>query len=47
MSDTDDLDLSTLPDDELVTQMHEDLYDGLAAEIADRSEEHTSELQSH
>ena len=35
MSDTDDLDLSTLPDDELVTQMHEDLYDGLAAEIAD------------
>ena len=35
MSDADDLDLSTLPDDELVTQMHEDLYDGLAAEIAE------------
>ena len=25
----DDLDLSTLPDDELVEQMHDDLYDGL------------------
>ena len=35
MSDADDLDLSTLPDDELVTQMHEDLYDGLAPEIAE------------
>ncbi|MFM7251486.1 MAG: corrinoid protein [Ilumatobacteraceae bacterium] len=34
MSD-DDLDLSSLPDDELVTQMHEDLYDGLAPEIAE------------
>ncbi|MEZ5250779.1 MAG: B12-binding domain-containing protein [Ilumatobacteraceae bacterium] len=34
MSD-DDLDLAALPDDELVTQMHEDLYDGLAAEIAE------------
>jgi methylmalonyl-CoA mutase cobalamin-binding domain/chain len=31
----DDLDLSTLPDDELVKQMHDDLYDGLAAEIAE------------
>ena len=29
----DDLDLATLPDDELVTQMHDDLYDGLADEI--------------
>jgi len=29
----DDLDLSTLDDDELVQQMHEDLYDGLADEI--------------
>ncbi len=28
----DDLDLSTLEDDELVQQMHEDLYDGLADE---------------
>ena len=29
----DDLDLSTLPDDELVEQMHDDLYDGLREEI--------------
>ena len=29
----DDLDLTTLPDDELVLQMHDDLYDGLADEI--------------
>lgn len=29
----DDLDLSTLPDDELVEQMHDDLYDGMADEI--------------
>ena len=29
MSDADDLDLASLPDDELVTQMHEDLYDGV------------------
>jgi methylmalonyl-CoA mutase cobalamin-binding domain/chain len=29
----DELDLATLPDDELVKQMHDDLYDGLAAEI--------------
>src|SRR5213080_4357867 len=28
-----ELDLSTLPDDELVKQMHDDLYDGLADEI--------------
>ena len=31
----DDLDLSTLEDDELVQQMHEDLYDGLADEIVE------------
>jgi methylmalonyl-CoA mutase cobalamin-binding domain/chain len=31
----DDLDLSTLPDGELVKQMHDDLYDGLAPEIAE------------
>ena len=31
----DDLDLNTLEDDELVQQMHEDLYDGLADEIHD------------
>ena len=35
MSDADDLDLAALPDDELVTQMQEDLYDGLAPEIAE------------
>ncbi len=29
----DDLDLATLPDDELVEQMHDDLYDGLRDEI--------------
>ncbi|MEX0592168.1 MAG: B12-binding domain-containing protein [Nitriliruptoraceae bacterium] len=31
----DELDLSTLTDEELVGQMHEDLYDGLAEEIAE------------
>ncbi len=31
--DQEDLDLSTLPDDELVEQMHDDLYDGLREEI--------------
>ena len=31
----DDLDLATLPDDELVKQMHDDLYDGLAPEIVE------------
>ena len=31
----DDLDLATLEDDELVQQMHEDLYDGLADEIVE------------
>ena len=31
----DDLDLSTLDNDELVQQMHEDLYDGLAEEIVE------------
>ncbi|HUV22003.1 MAG TPA: corrinoid protein [Gammaproteobacteria bacterium] len=31
----DDLDLSTLPDDELVEQMHDDLYNGLKAEVAE------------
>jgi len=33
MSDTDDLDLRSLDDDELVQQMHDDLYDGLKEEI--------------
>ncbi len=32
---SDDLDLNALTDDELVTQMHDDLYDGLADEIAE------------
>jgi methylmalonyl-CoA mutase cobalamin-binding domain/chain len=35
MADEEELDLSTLPDDELVKQMHDDLYDGLADEIAE------------
>ena len=30
-----ELDLSTLPDEELVPQMHDDLYDGLADEIVE------------
>jgi len=34
MSD-DEIDLSSLPDDELVQQMHDDLYDGLKEEIED------------
>ena len=33
MSDEDDIVLSELPDDELVLQMHDDLYDGLKEEI--------------
>lgn len=33
MSEEDDLDLSTLNNDELVEQMHDDLYDGLKEEI--------------
>lgn len=33
MADDDDLDLSTLSDDDLVQQMHDDLYDGLKEEI--------------
>ncbi len=31
----DDLDLNTLPDDELVEQMHDDLYNGLKEEVAE------------
>jgi len=34
----DDLDLRTLPDDELVEQMHDDLYNGLKEEIAEGTE---------
>ena len=33
--DEDELDLSSLDDDELTAQMHDDLYDGLADEIAE------------
>ena len=33
MADDEEIDLSALPDDELVKQMHDDLYDGLAEEI--------------
>jgi methylmalonyl-CoA mutase cobalamin-binding domain/chain len=33
MADEDDFNLSDLPDDELLPQMHDDLYDGLADEI--------------
>src|SRR5215210_1442648 len=35
MSEQDDLDLATLSDSELVAQMHDDLYDGLAPEIVE------------
>jgi hypothetical protein len=34
---SDDLDLNTLDDDELVEQMHDDLYDGLQDEIVEAS----------
>ena len=33
IDDGDDIDLAALPDDELVKQMHDDLYDGLKEEI--------------
>ena len=33
MSEDDEIILSELPDDELVLQMHDDLYDGLKEEI--------------
>ena len=35
MADDEEIDLSALPDDELVKQMHDDLYDGLADEIVE------------
>ena len=34
----DDLDLSTLDDEDLTAQMHDDLYDGLADEIVEGTE---------
>ncbi len=37
-ADEDDIVLADLPDDELVEQMHDDLYDGLADEIAEGTE---------
>src|SRR5215475_2316869 len=35
MSDEETIDLAALADDDLVKQMHDDLYDGLAEEIAE------------
>jgi 5-methyltetrahydrofolate--homocysteine methyltransferase len=35
MSDDEDIILSELSDDDLVLQMHDDLYDGLTEEIAE------------
>jgi 5-methyltetrahydrofolate--homocysteine methyltransferase len=35
MADQDDIDLRSLSDEDLVQQMHEDLYDGLAEEIGE------------
>ena len=35
MTDEQEIDLKSLPDDELVKQMHDDLYDGLAPEIVE------------
>lgn len=35
LDDGEDIDLGSLPDDELVQQMHDDLYDGLREEIED------------
>ena len=34
-SDDDEIDLASLSDDDLVLQMHDDLYDGMAAEITE------------
>jgi len=36
--DEEDIDLASLPDDELVEQMHDDLYDGLREEIVEGTE---------
>ena len=38
MSDNDDIILADLPDDELVLQMHDDLYDGLKEEVMEGTE---------
>ena len=37
-ADEDDIDLGALPDDELVEQMHDDLYDGMRDEIVEGTE---------
>ena len=42
MSDEDDLILSELPDDELVLQMMDDLYDGMKDEIEEALSESNS-----
>ncbi|WP_315980709.1 hypothetical protein [Aliamphritea spongicola] len=36
--DDEELDLSTLPDDELVEQCHDDLYNGLMEEVVEATE---------
>ncbi|MDG1473943.1 MAG: B12-binding domain-containing protein, partial [Porticoccaceae bacterium] len=38
MSDNDDIILADLPDDELMLQMHDDLYDGLKEEVMEGTE---------
>ena len=38
MSDEEDIILSALSDEDLVLQMHDDLYDGLKEEIAEGTE---------
>jgi 5-methyltetrahydrofolate--homocysteine methyltransferase len=35
VSDSDDIDLAALSDEDLVLQMHDDLYDGLGEEIVE------------
>jgi methanogenic corrinoid protein MtbC1 len=35
MSDVDDIDLAVLPDEDLIKQIHDDLYDGLGEEIVE------------
>jgi methanogenic corrinoid protein MtbC1 len=35
MSDFDDIDLAGLSDEDLIKQMHDDLYDGLGEEIVE------------
>ena len=44
-TDEQDLDLNALSDDELVSQMHDDLYDGLKSEIRAEEEKMTQPTQ--